>query len=297
MGCPKLTYDQNESPLFVSASNFGGSEKRGLGFNHFELREYDPVINRWLVPDPYKQFWSPYLSMGNNWVNVVDPTGGWGTGKEDCPECDASMAQWGDLAERNAVTTSLTLVDKLINLYESMDFVAEASSKIDVGIAARFKGSNALAKASLDVNVVSATMVEGKVDLTNVFSSDAWSGEYVGDGKGLKLTNSIGAKVSTPIAAGSKVDVGIKAYAEQTQRVHGSSGIYRSTDYSSDAGVDVFVTLYSKSTGNAGNAPMRIPTTKVNLGENKDFFGIDISAGAQLILGADVNVKIGFQTK
>jgi hypothetical protein len=42
---------------------------------------------------------------------------------------------------------------------------------------------------------------------------------------------------------------------------------------------------------------MRIPTTKVNLGENKDFFGIDISAGAQLILGADVNVKIGFQTK
>ena len=30
------------------------------GWNSFELRMYDPVIGRWLVPDPYRQFWSPY---------------------------------------------------------------------------------------------------------------------------------------------------------------------------------------------------------------------------------------------
>ncbi|HEY5750848.1 MAG TPA: RHS repeat-associated core domain-containing protein, partial [Chryseolinea sp.] len=46
------------------------------GWNHFELREYDPIIGRWLVPDPVRQFWSPYVAMGNNPTSLVDPTGG-----------------------------------------------------------------------------------------------------------------------------------------------------------------------------------------------------------------------------
>lgn len=46
------------------------------GNYHFELRDYDPAINRWLVPDPMRQHFSPYLSMSNNWVNSVDPNGG-----------------------------------------------------------------------------------------------------------------------------------------------------------------------------------------------------------------------------
>lgn len=42
----------------------------------FELRLYDPRINRWLTTDPAGQYASPYLSMGNNWVSRVDPDGG-----------------------------------------------------------------------------------------------------------------------------------------------------------------------------------------------------------------------------
>ena len=42
----------------------------------FELRLYDPRINRWLTTDPEGQFHSPYLAMGNNWINRIDPTGG-----------------------------------------------------------------------------------------------------------------------------------------------------------------------------------------------------------------------------
>ncbi|GAA4276420.1 RHS repeat domain-containing protein [Aquimarina mytili] len=42
----------------------------------FELRLYDPRINRWLTTDPMGEFNSPYLAMGNNWINLVDPTGG-----------------------------------------------------------------------------------------------------------------------------------------------------------------------------------------------------------------------------
>ena len=46
------------------------------GWDHFELREYDDIIGRWMVPDPRRQYWSAYVAMGNNPVNGVDPTGG-----------------------------------------------------------------------------------------------------------------------------------------------------------------------------------------------------------------------------
>ncbi len=39
------------------------------GFNHFEAREYDPRIMRWMVTDPAGQYWSPYVGMGNNPIN------------------------------------------------------------------------------------------------------------------------------------------------------------------------------------------------------------------------------------
>ncbi|TXD83454.1 hypothetical protein ESY86_09525 [Subsaximicrobium wynnwilliamsii] len=54
----------------------------------FQLRMYDPRINRWLTPDPKGQFHSPYLAMGNNWVSFVDPDGGeccGGSGTDDDP--------------------------------------------------------------------------------------------------------------------------------------------------------------------------------------------------------------------
>ncbi|TXI70181.1 MAG: hypothetical protein E6Q41_01690 [Cyclobacteriaceae bacterium] len=47
------------------------------GWNHFELREYDGIAGRWTSTDPYGQYWSAYLGMGNNPVNEVDPDGGY----------------------------------------------------------------------------------------------------------------------------------------------------------------------------------------------------------------------------
>lgn len=46
------------------------------GWNHFELREYDPVIGRWTSIDPAGEFDSPYVGMGNNGINRTDPDGG-----------------------------------------------------------------------------------------------------------------------------------------------------------------------------------------------------------------------------
>lgn len=46
------------------------------GLNSFELRMYDPLIARWTSADPYGQFHSPFLAMGNNPISQVDPRGG-----------------------------------------------------------------------------------------------------------------------------------------------------------------------------------------------------------------------------
>lgn len=48
----------------------------GGGQNSFELRLYDSRIGRWLTTDPMYEFSSPYLGMGNNPINKVDPDGG-----------------------------------------------------------------------------------------------------------------------------------------------------------------------------------------------------------------------------
>jgi RHS repeat-associated protein len=45
------------------------------GWNAFEARMYDPIIGRWLSMDPSGQYASPYLGMGNNPLNGIDPDG------------------------------------------------------------------------------------------------------------------------------------------------------------------------------------------------------------------------------
>ena len=46
------------------------------GKEAFELRLWDSRIGRWLTPDPYGEFYSPYLGMGNNPISTIDPDGG-----------------------------------------------------------------------------------------------------------------------------------------------------------------------------------------------------------------------------
>ena len=54
------------------------AEKDGeTGLHHFELRQWDARIARWNSTDPYGQYFSPYMGMGNNPVSLVDPNGGW----------------------------------------------------------------------------------------------------------------------------------------------------------------------------------------------------------------------------
>ena len=62
----------------------------------FQLRIYDPRINRWLSPDPARQYHSPYMSMDNRWNMSVDPTGGCIKDGVDCtPDSDGFATDGG----------------------------------------------------------------------------------------------------------------------------------------------------------------------------------------------------------
>lgn len=56
--------------------DFAEDETDETGFNSFQLRQYDPVIGRWISVDPKREFYSAYVGMGNNPVNQTDPDGG-----------------------------------------------------------------------------------------------------------------------------------------------------------------------------------------------------------------------------
>jgi RHS repeat-associated protein len=56
------------------------------GWNQFQLRMYDARFGRWLSVDPYNQFWSPFIGMGNIPNQGTDPDGGL------CPGCDALVS-------------------------------------------------------------------------------------------------------------------------------------------------------------------------------------------------------------
>lgn len=47
-----------------------------IGWNDFALRNYDAQIGRWVQQDPYQEFASPYVGMGNDPINLIDPSGG-----------------------------------------------------------------------------------------------------------------------------------------------------------------------------------------------------------------------------
>jgi RHS repeat-associated protein len=67
---------------------FQGQELDGeTQMEAFQLRLWDGRIGRWLSPDPYGQYASPYLGMGNNPIGMIDPDGGFaGSSYGCCPD-------------------------------------------------------------------------------------------------------------------------------------------------------------------------------------------------------------------
>jgi RHS repeat-associated protein len=81
------TYRHGYQGQFAAKDRDGGYSD----WEAFELRMYEARIGRWLSPDPYGQYWSPYLAMGNDPLNQVDPDGGWGG--VPCTTCNNLLSE------------------------------------------------------------------------------------------------------------------------------------------------------------------------------------------------------------
>lgn len=79
---------------------FQGQElDQETGMEAFQLRLWDGRIGRWLSTDPYGQYASPYLGMGNNPVGMIDLDGGL---SENC--CPDEPTDGGVLAGLTIIT-------------------------------------------------------------------------------------------------------------------------------------------------------------------------------------------------
>jgi hypothetical protein len=250
---------------------------------------YDANILRWLVPDPYRQHWSPYVAMGNNPVNLVDPNGG-EDGNPEPWQVEGFDQLLADSYVLDAVTIngSRSLVDIMINVWDNLDVVTEVNGRIDIGLAAKVKASLYGLKTEIDVNVVSVNLFKAGGDFTD---ADSWGYERFGDGTGAEVTNSLGIGVYLPLKQGTTAKYGLGVYTEQHQTVHGTGagGIFVSKGYGNSAGVNALVKVTHKSSGLLKDSGF-----SGKVGKNKDFYGLDLGVGAQFILGAEINLKVGF---
>ncbi len=316
---------------------FGGQMKdneiSGNGNSYSaEFWQYDSRLGkRWNI-DPFSFDWqSPYSCFNNNPIYFADPLGLNGeertkkkaekyqkkNGGEIVKTKDgysvdigyAKQNEKGEIKELGVVSKifKTTLFDKIAGFFEdagnwihNTDFVVEVGGKIDVGVQARLKGSYAgVLQGQANVNLVSYELLQGKVDLTELGSDnpDAYNGDYIGSGSGVKVKQSIGV---TGGVAGYDI---LGAEVNHTFKTHGEGSFNDNVDYGVYAVVPLLKTKKANQVQNdvfkqAAEATgiLKSPQMKnPKIGKQKDFYGIDIGAGAALILGVEVSIKAGFK--
>jgi hypothetical protein len=112
----------------------------------FQLRLWDGRIGRWLSPDPYGQYASPYLGMGNNPISLTDPDGG----STDCPTCPGSGTTTDPWILNEVVVYSKPKIGNDIgnfmngfSVYGGFTFDASSSFIKEKSLIGRFDVSNA----------------------------------------------------------------------------------------------------------------------------------------------------------
>jgi hypothetical protein len=109
----------------------------------FELRLWDGRLGRWLSVDPYGQYHSPYLGMGNNPVNGIDPDGGWSSGG-DCPDCPSPNGPFADLYEHRSIDGSTYIFDAINGKFSTLGEVTVIGGRYSPANISRINASIAL---------------------------------------------------------------------------------------------------------------------------------------------------------
>jgi RHS repeat-associated protein len=101
-----------------------------IGWQDFALRSYDAQIGRFMQMDPFSQFASHYTGMGNDPVNMIDPSGGIGI---PCPGTSSMSIFFSTVGEG------------IMNIASSF---SSGSSLIKLGVTATHIGANVYRSAT-----------------------------------------------------------------------------------------------------------------------------------------------------
>jgi hypothetical protein len=102
---------------------------------------YDGRVGRWMTTDPYSQYHSPYLAMGNNPIRMIDPDGGEAFGLTDIIVVNSK----GEEINRYEMEGD----DIIVNTLDIVDFVAPKEKPTSVKVA-----ETSLAVMALDLSLL-----------------------------------------------------------------------------------------------------------------------------------------------
>ncbi len=251
---------------------------------------------------------------GNGTAGSTAPNGG--TRKGDgsvsggdaiCPGCGKNGEDIYGLpsAENNKSTSILqntssiisNFLDNLANNWKNSEFTAQVSGKLDIGVQAKLNATD-LVKVKADL--VSYELLKGKLDFVKMFDKNNYSdeddsvvGTYIGE-NGVNVEQGIEAEV------GFK-NFGLGGAFKHTFNTNNPRN--SNVDYDILIGVPVLKKTSDKmiekiisKTAKEAMAPFDpISSPKLKGGKKQNFFGLDLGFGAALILGIDINIKLGFE--
>ena len=111
MPMPGRQTQNGESYRFGYQGQFAETDKE-TGKPAFQLRLWDARIGRWLTTDPYKQYDSPYMGMGNSPINIIDPNGGIGVTPESFFRLGKSLNSFISMVNSNGILPEAMIVEQ-----------------------------------------------------------------------------------------------------------------------------------------------------------------------------------------
>lgn len=267
----------------------------------FQLRLWDGRIGRWLSPDPMAQYASPYLGMGNNPIGMIDPDGGfswagaswrWAVGGFQGTITDrSSTGQYGiDSGQTSfdpgdgsvGIKNNIKWHDATSDFYNRIEFTTDIQGKFTLG----FQAGARLGLGKLEAGVMTSQI--GGFNLGT-------SGNYTfGKDEEELMHNFIGGEIGGVKLGG--LDIGIGGKYDYTFSNKSYGGGIRPVAGSGKHNWEYNI-LLAKSTKGFDVIPGRIrlsPSLKYKeIHKDKTFHGLDLGASAKLILGVDINGRIG----
>lgn len=183
----------------------------------FELRLWDGRLGRWLTVDPYHEFHSPYVGMGNNPISLVDPNGGMTDGGGDPPGFFARLwnkitGNTGNTAGEEDEAYSINLDEVELVLERKAKTAAQHVTLFSLSALNAWSSNQVLGAGRLPSNKFSGTSFDTTFRVAQMFGDVA----SIGSGGGEFIAGSgmvVGGVAGAPESAGLTLAVSVEGAA------------------------------------------------------------------------------------